>query len=148
MSITINENDIIISNISNYNIEYENGNMILKKRKKNKSNFDLTEDYTKSVIKTCYIENKKYDYSSYNSIIKHLFKLSDADFIKNKSTLNIVSGKKTDKGYKYLEELDISYQGVSTNKAIQEIVSLTKLTSTPIKLVIELANKKLVTYEN
>lgn len=144
---SISEDTIIITNIERFTISFDNGNMILK-RKKDKSKFNLTEDFTKSIIKNCYIENKKYEYSSYNAIIKHLFKLFDSDFIKNKSTLNVVSGKKTDKGYYYLEELDISYQGVSTNKAIQEIVSITKLTATSIKLEIELNNKKIVTFEN
>lgn len=148
MSITINENDIIISNISNYNIEYDNGNMILK-RKTDKPKFDLTENFTGSKIISCFINNINTKLNKYGPIIYEIYKLFDKEFILNSATIKCTDGKNKDKAhYYYIQELDISTIRVNANSSINEIVHLTKLTGTQIKLEIELANKKIVTYEN
>ena len=51
----------------------------------------------------------------------------DVEWISHQIDLNIVRGKKTDEGYKYLKEKDVSYQRVSAQHAASVIGKCSKL---------------------
>lgn len=145
---SISEDTIIITNIERFNISFDNGNMILK-RKKDKPKIDLTEDFTGSKIISCFINNIDTKLNKYGPIIYEIYKLFDKEFILNNATIKCTDGKNKDKAhYYYIQELDISTIRVNANSSINEIVHLTKLTGTQIKLEIELVNKKIIIYEN
>lgn len=108
----------------------------------------LNNDFSYSVIKECYINNIKYNYESFRLVINYICQNMDLDIIKQKSKLNIVDGEKTDKGYYYLSDINSSIQRISYNKAMSEIINISQVMNISIKLIIELKNKTVVTYEN
>ncbi|WP_415748905.1 T4SS efffector SepA family protein [Calothrix sp. PCC 6303] len=58
------------------------------------------------------------------------------------SLSNIVKGKKTDSGFHYLPELNISIQGVSANLAWRNALHLMESTKLPIEIYFEWRDKK------
>jgi hypothetical protein len=144
---SISEDTIIITNIDRFTISFDNGNMILR-RKKEKPEFNEDADFTGSKVISCYINNEVININNFRGIVFEIYKLFDKEFLLNNCIVKCVDGKATDKHYKYIPDLDLSFIGVNTNTSIREIVHLTKLTGTEIKLEIELENKKIVIYEN
>jgi hypothetical protein len=141
------DNDnIIISNIENYNISFYNGNMILtKKVKKNKLQLEELNKYNfaKSKIIKCKIDNNCVELNKYLRILFFLYKLIDnRELILNNTKLNIVDNRYEDKGFKYLEQLNISIQRVDSNKSLQEIIHITNICNIKLELEIELEDGK------
>lgn len=121
--------------------------MILTKKKEKITLKELLKyDFKHSTIQSCEINNKKLDFTKYKPIIFYLYRiLNNTDLIFENTNLNIKSEKKEDKGFDYLEELNISIQGVDSNKAIKEIYNMSKLGNIEINIKIKLENDKIVT---
>lgn len=56
--------------------------------------------------------------------------------------LNIISGEKTDEGYRYVETANISVQGVSASYAAKYVGQLAKLLKTPVSIDFMWRNKE------
>jgi hypothetical protein len=142
------EDIIIITNIDKYQITFDKGNMILK-RKQIKPEINLANyNFTKSKVTECYIEGKKKEKPAYNNILIEIYKLLDSEFILQNTTINVYKGKKTDKGFHYIQELDISFQGISAKVAIKEITTLAKMTGINYKIKITLENNEEIELKN
>lgn len=142
----INDENIIIQNIENYQISFYKNNMILTK-KKEKITFEDLKNYNfkHSNIISCEINNIKVEYNKYRPIIFYIYSiLNNKDIIMKNSFLNIKEGKILNKGYEYIKSLNISVQGVDSNKIIKEIYHMTKLGNIKINIKIQLENKKII----
>ena len=81
-------------------------------------------DYKKSIILECLIDNKEFSKLKYKSILEQIYKLiNDGSKIIKNTRLNIKTIKKEDDGFYYLDILGISVQGVDSNKCILEIIN-------------------------
>ena len=142
----INNDNIIISNIENYNITFYNGNLILSKKLKEISLEQIKAlDFKKSTIINCSINNENKSFKKYKQIINYLFEeINDIDIILDNTILNIEKGKYEDRGYKFNSKLNISIQGVDSNKSIQEIFNISKISQISINIKIKLENKQIV----
>jgi hypothetical protein len=130
---TLENDDIFLEkydiDLTKYNIiKQENGDIILKKIKKNIYLTNINEikkyNYLKSNIINCYIDNIKYDVLKYNSIRSYIYhKIDDGSAIIKHSVTNIKTFTKVDEGFYYSEKLGISYQGCDSNKCVFEIIS-------------------------
>jgi hypothetical protein len=81
-------------------------------------------DYKKSIILECLIDNKEFSKLKYKSILEQIYKLiNDGSKIIKNTRLNIKTIKKEDEGFYYLDTLGISVQGVDSNKCILEIIN-------------------------
>lgn len=142
----INNDNIIISNIENYNITFYNGNLILSKKLKKITLEQIKAlDFKNSTIISCSINNDNKNLKKYNKIINYLFEeINDIDLILDNTILNIEKGKYEDRGYKFNSKLNISIQGVDANKSIQEIFNISKISQIPINIKIKLENEQIV----
>jgi hypothetical protein len=68
--------------------------------------------------------------------------IGTAKKIKEKTKLNIVDGKKNDKGFHYNEKLNISIQGIDSNGTLTEILNQCHYNKIHIDCEIELKDKK------
>jgi hypothetical protein len=101
-------------------------------------------DFTKSIILSCFINDIETE-KKYKPILVYIYKLiNHASKIKEKTTLNIVNGKKTDKGFVYLDDLDISIQGVDSNKCLYEILNQCNQNKINIKLQIKTNDNQII----
>jgi hypothetical protein len=142
----LDNDNIIISNIANYNISFYNGNMILKKIPKKINLDDIKKyDFKRSNIIEIYIDNKKIDLCKYKQIIKYLYeKINNINLIKTNTLLNIKDGKFTTDGYNYLDKLGISVQGIDSNKAIKEILNISNICNIKLNIKIRLENNEII----
>lgn len=142
----LDNDNIIISNIANYNISFYNGNMILKKIPKKINLDDIKKyDFKKSKILECNIDNKKLELYKYKQIIKYLYdKINNIDLIKTNTLLNIKDGKFTNDGFNYFDKLGISVQGVDSNKAIKEILNISNICNINFNIKIKLENNEII----
>ena len=134
----------IIIDVNMYNIEKNNDEIILKKKKNIKIN-DIEElseyDFKKSIILKCVINGEEVNKNKYKSILENIYNFIDngTKIIKN-TKLNIKTIEKQDEGFYYLKNLGISIQGVDSNKCILEIVNQCILNEIDINIEIKLQN--------
>ena len=69
------------------------------------------------------LDGKEYSDASWNGIIRDLLCFLDRQKtdILNQSSINIKNGKDCSKGYKYIPEIGVSYQGLSAEDALRAI---------------------------
>ena len=108
-------------------------------------------DFTKSKIQKSIFDNELTKLKNYNPIFEHLYKIiNDSKRILEITSLNIVNGCRVDRGFKYIENLNISVQNVDANKAIYEIFNLSYRIKKNMVIEIILDNGKniVVSYTN
>jgi hypothetical protein len=82
------------------------------------------KDFRHSKIVSCLINGKRPLDNKYNSILKDIYYLIKKGTIIIKNTiLNIETIHKNDKGFKYLDNIGISYQGVESGLTFKEIIT-------------------------
>jgi hypothetical protein len=139
-----NSADIIIQNIENYNISFHNGNMILTRKEKKKEDIFIN-DFKKSQILSCYINNIKLDLNKYKQVIEYIYDYIDnKDIIFDNTILNIEDGNINDRGFKYIEKYNFSVQGADSNKTLKEIINICSTCNINIKIKIKLENNKII----
>jgi hypothetical protein len=100
-------------------------------------------NFTQSKILECIINKKNISRLNYRSILMHIYNiLGDKKIIKKNTRLNIEYGEYTNKGYKYIENLDISLQGTDSNMTIKEILNQCKKNKIKIHMKIVMNDGK------
>ena len=128
----------------------ENGDILLIKKNVVKDLESLKKyNYKNSKIESLNIDNEEYTKDlSYSKIINRIYKLIDnGKKIMEHTTININPGKKTDKGFCYIEDenIQISFQRVDSNKSIIEIFTQCFKNKIPLEINIKLENDKTIT---
>jgi hypothetical protein len=140
----LSDEHIIIQNIENYNISFHNGNLILTKKEKNKEDIFIN-DFKKSQILFCNINNIKLNLSKYKQILEYIYDYIDnKNHIKDNTILNIEDGNISERGFKYIEKYNFSVQGAESNKTLKEIINICSSCAINIKLKIKLENDKII----
>ncbi len=81
-------------------------------------------DFKGSSVRKARIEGIEIGKLSFWGVIKAIYEfLGNVDNVVENSTLSIVEGKYTEKGYAYVKDLDISVQGVTADRSVKEIFS-------------------------
>lgn len=139
-----NSSNIIIQNIENYNITFHNGNMILTRKEKKKEDIFIN-DFKKSQILSCYINNIKLDLNKYKQILEYIYDyINDKDIIKDNTILNIEDGNINNRGFKFMEKYNFSVQGAESNKTLKEIINICSTCNMNIRLQIKLESNKII----
>jgi hypothetical protein len=134
-----------ILKLEDYDVEMSSsGDIVLKKRKKLVMVDDIdTIEFNFSKVLECSIDIQLE--LNYTAILKQVYKLiGDATKIIKTTSLNIVVGSKTDKGYTYMNDIGISFQRCDSNKTLKEIMTQCSKNKVHIALKIELDNKNIV----
>lgn len=143
---------IQIPNIDDYTQEIIDGTLILTPKKKY-----ITEDelnmlsFSKSSILECIVKkndeiiskNKKY-----RSILVDIWKSMPTQKILQTTTFNFkLTNENGKKGYNWVDEIKMSFQGKDSNKTFTEIISMIKLNKMSIEVSIELESKKIINFK-
>jgi hypothetical protein len=108
----------------------------------------LTTDLTNSYIMNAYNNNGRLPLN-YKGILNKLLieftakKLKEISLFKSK----IIDGEFTDKGYYYIEDINISYQELSTNDYMKEILNLLNYLKCNFQIQIILNDGKYLKYK-
>jgi len=109
-------------------------------------------DFTSSTIQAATlifsgIEHKpsKLKYKTVRDVVYRL--IGDSSTIIQNAKINIVKENRTDKGFEYMEDLQISIQGVDSNTCLYEIVNQCKKNNITLKMQIKLKNSEIINVE-
>jgi len=127
-----------------HTIDRENGNKLLKKiLRVGVHTIDELKKFNffKSTIDRCTVNNQELDRLKYKSILSDIYNMvgCGAKIIKN-SVLNIMTIKKEDSGFYYLDNLGISIQGADSNKCLLEIMHQCIKNNFNLMIAIELSD--------
>ena len=105
--------------------------------------------FTSSKILECNLNNNIIIRLKYKHIIESIYDiLNDRSLIMKNTVLNIQKGQKTNHGYTYNKNLDISIQRVDANKCIKEIVKQCTINNINISMKIKLKNGDVVHFNH
>jgi hypothetical protein len=145
----------IIPNISDYTINFNNGNLIARKKNKDLEKEFLNHDFKGSKIIKCIIlddeKEIKLDKLKYNNIIRKLWTyIGDINKIQEITTYNkpIHNGNKEENNIQYIKELHISFQYFDVNDAVKEILHIIKQKKYTIDLEIELSDNDIIYFKS
>lgn len=95
-------------------------------------------------IKSVKINEKTLEIYNWIKIIVYICKLLKKDTFKKLTQLNIKSGEHNLNGFKYHSDIDLSIQGIDSNRAIREICRLLDLSKISYSFIIELKDENTV----
>lgn len=102
-------------------------------------------DFCKSKIISCTINNRMYDIKKYKPLLEKIYTIIDSGTkIIKKTLLNIDTKYRNDSGFYYIDELEISVQGVDSNKCIQEICNQSIINEIKLDIEIKLDDDKCI----
>lgn len=104
-------------------------------------------NFKNSSIKECYLNDLPLKNEKINGLLKKIINKSNKEILtKGKHKLNIIDGRREDKGFKsnYIETLDISFQGICKDKAIKIIIRLCETQNINLNITLELEDKKII----
>lgn len=132
-----------------YNYEIINNNIIIKRRDIELSREDfINTDLTYSTIIYANINNENLPLS-YKGILNKLFLKFTARTLKSISLfgIRIKDGEYYDNGYYYIEQLNISYFGLSANDSKKEIINLIYNLDINFEIKIKLINGTIIIFK-
>lgn len=103
-----------------------------------------TINFVQSKVIRCNIDNKEHERLNYRNIMHTIFLKIGRNKIKKHTRINIEYGLYTDKGYKYIEELDVSVQGTDAPTTIYEIIHQCKKHKIKLDMGIQLDNGAII----
>ena len=156
--------DIIrIPNITDYTQEIINGNLILTPKKQYITENEVNMTHiTHSVIKKCIIKKEEVTIStnaSYRSVLIDIWKSMPTQLILQTSTFNLLifififififklTNENGEKGYKWCDDIQMSFQNKDARGTLKEILNMVKVNKFTIDLSIELETGRIVHYK-
>ena len=143
---------IRIPNIENYTQEIINGDLILTPKKQyiTENELNMTQ-ITHSTIEECtikkegaYISTKK----CYRSVLVDVWKSMPNQKILQNTTFKIKSGNENgEKGYKWCDDIKMSFQNKDAKGTLKEIVKMVKVNKLTIDLSIKLKTGRIVHFK-
>ena len=140
----------------NYNkykiIKNDDGSILLKPKIKviQVDFIDVLNDFNfkKSTIESVYINDEEYtEISNYRKLLIEIYlKINNGVKIIKNSIINLSTLEVKDKGFSYLEEIGISFQGIDSNKAMKEIFNQSIKNSIKLKVSVKHSNDKIICY--
>jgi len=145
---------ISIPNIENYTQEIINGKLILTPKKQYISENELINviHNNKSMIEKCVIKKKEEENillnTNYRSVLIYIWKSMPTSKILQTTTFNFkLTNEKGDKGYKWCDDIKMSFQNKDTCGSMKEIINMAKVNNFNIDLSIKLETGRIVHYK-
>ena len=84
-------------------------------------------DVSHTKLSNAVLQGQRIDRPNWNLLLKRMLelameRLSDFDAVQRICPVNMVRGYKDDEGYRYLSEIDLSFQGASANDSLRALV--------------------------
>jgi len=143
---------IRIPNIGNYTQEIINGELILTPKKQyiTENELNMTQ-ITHSTIEKCIIKKEGAKIStnkSYRSVLVDVWKSMPTQKILQTTTFNFKLTKEIgEKGYKWCDDIQLSFQDKSAAGTLKEIVNMVKVNNLTIDLTIKLKTGRIVHFK-
>ena len=120
---------IIIQNINNYNLTFENNNLIIKRIEPIQNQYITYEELFKknlrnSTIISVYIENQLIpNIFKYMRLIKYIYQHLDKQTIINNTLINVSTDEINERGYVYYSDIGLSIQSTDAKTSLKEIIN-------------------------
>jgi hypothetical protein len=143
---------IRIPNIENYTQEIINGELILTPKKQyiTENELNMTQ-ITHSTIEECIIKKEGAKIStnqSYRSVLVDVWKSMPTQKILQTTSFNFKLKKKSgEKGYRWCDDIQMSFQDKSAAGTLKEIVNMVKLNKLTLDLSIKLETGRIVHFK-
>ena len=133
-----------IFDLDNFEI-IEKDNQIIVKKKIKTIEIKTIEDFSKII--SCFINDKRPSNNKYLSIVKDIYNMigSGKNVIK-KTKLNFETFEKNDKGFHYLQNLGISFQGREALNMFEEIINQCLENNIKLNVEIKFSNNEIIFY--
>jgi len=135
---------IIIQNINNYNLTFENNNLIIKRIESIQNQYITYEELFKknlrnSKIISIYIDNQLIpNIFKYKRLIKYIYQHLDKQTIINNTLINVSIDEINERGYVYESDIGLSIQGTDTKTSLKEIINQITKNNQQIEIKIKL----------
>ena len=146
---------IIIKNINNYSLTFENNDLIIKKLLTTiPNNYISYDELLKKNLKNSQIVYVKIDneliqnITKYKKLIKYIYQNLDKQTIINNTILNVSIDEINDRGYTYEYDIGLSIQGVDSKKALKEIINQLLKSNKTIEIKIKLKSEDEIIYRS
>ena len=146
---------IIIKNINNYSLTFENNDLIIKKLLTTiPNNYISYDELLKKNLKNSQIVYVKIDneliqnITKYKKLIKYIYQNLDKQTIINNTILNVSIDEINDRGYIYEYDIGLSIQGVDSKKALKEIINQLLKSNKTIEIKIKLKSEDEIIYRS
>ena len=141
-----------IFDLDNFEIIEKDNQIIVKKKIKTIEiktieDFDMSLNFRHSKIISCFINDKRPSNNKYLSIVKDIYNIigSGKNVIK-KTKLNFETFEKNDKGFHYLQNLGISFQGRKALNMFEEILNQCLENNIKLNVEIKFSNNEIIFY--
>jgi hypothetical protein len=145
---------IIIKNINNYSLTFENNDLIIKKLLITiPNNYISYDELFKKNLRNSKIIYVKIDNElipnivKYKKLIIYIYQNLDKQTIINNTILNVSINEINDKGYVYESDIGLSIQGVDSKKALKEIINQITKNNQIIEIKIKLKSEDEIVYK-
>jgi hypothetical protein len=102
-------------------------------------------NFRKSTILSCRVNNIILDNLRYMTICRYLYDIiNNSNKIINNTTLKIITDKKNQNGWRYIEKYNISFQSVNANKTMLEIYTQCIKNNIKLSIQIRLSNSNII----
>ena len=146
---------IIIKNINNYSLTFENNDLIIKKLLTTiPNNYISYDELFKKNLRNSQIIYVKIDnelipnITKYKKLIKYIYQNLDKQTIINNTILNVSIDEINDRGYVYEDDIGLSIQGVDSKKALKEIINQITKNNQEIEIKIKLKSEDEILYKS
>ena len=146
---------IIIKNINNYSLTFENNDLIIKKLLTTiPNNYISYDELLKKNLKNSQIVYVKIDneliqnITKYKKLIKYIYQNLDKQTIINNTILKVSIDEINDRGYIYEYDIGLSIQGVDSKKALKEIINQLLKSNKTIEIKIKLKSEDEIIYRS
>jgi hypothetical protein len=135
---------IIIQNINNYNLTFENNNLIIKRIEPIQNQYITYEELFKknlrnSKIISIHIDNQLIpNIFKYKRLIKHIYQHLDKQTIINNTLINVSINEINERGYVYDSDIGLSIQGTDAKTSLKEIINQITKNNQQIEIKIKL----------
>ena len=141
---------IRIPNIENYTQEIINGELVLTPKKQYITENELMMQIKHSTIEECVIKKKEENISTnkmYRSVLVDIWKSMPTQKILQTTTFNFKLNKNGKKGYKWCNDIHMSFQDKDATGTLREILNMVKVNKLSIELSIKLETGRIVHFK-
>ena len=147
-------NKIIIKNISNYNIQFLNNDLIITKQIINNTQYITYEELIKKNLRHSYLIDVSINNQSipnmtkYGQLIKYIYRQLDKSTIITNTIISVSDEEKNDKGFVFYPDIGLSIRGVDAKTALKEIINQITKSGQILEILIKLKSNEEIRFRN
>lgn len=147
-------NKIIIKNISNYNIQFLNNDLIITKQIINNKQYITYEELIQTNLRHSYLIDVSINNQSiqnmkkYGQLLKYVYRQLEKSTIMTNTIISVSNEEKNDKGFVFYPDIGLSIRGVDAKTALKEIINQITKSGQILEILIRLKSNKEIYFKS